>query len=438
MSEANAARATSDLRRDLDAIVAAGIASVDPGRLLEQALAHDTTVRNATTIRVLAVGKAAAGMATAAARLLGARIVEAVAIAPSTAGIPAPFEAIAGGHPHPTTGSERAGRRAAALADATRPGDLLLCLLSGGASALMVLPADGITLEDKVATTGRLLRAGADITTLNAVRKHLSALKGGWLAARHTSDTHTLAISDVVGDDLSVIGSGPTVADSSFFSDAVSALERFGGVAAYPPSVVARLQAGARGAVPETPKSLDPRLARSTATVIGGRVTAMEAACAKAERLGYEVWRIDAPVVGEAREAGRRLLDEMTRRLQESTGRVCFVASGETTVRVTGSGRGGRNQELALAAVDAVASLERPAAFASIGTDGIDGPTDAAGAIVDRTTRARALRAGLDPSVSLSNNDSHAFFLPLGDLVATGHTGTNVGDLQVFVAAGVS
>jgi glycerate 2-kinase len=349
--------------------------------------------------------------------------------------IPRPFETVVSGHPLPTAASEDAGRRALALADSVRPDETLLVLVSGGASALLAVPADGVTLDDKRLTTNQLLRAGADIYALNTVRKHLSAIKGGWLAARTKGLCRTLVISDVVGDDLSVIASGPTVADASTFDDALDVLNRFGGPAAFPAAVVERLRRGAAGAIDDTPSPGDPRLARTTTTVIGSRRDAMAGAAEEAARHGYRVIRIDDAVTGEARSVAVPHLQRALPLADSGPRPVCILSSGETTVHVTGSGKGGRNQELALAATPLLATVDAPVALASVGTDGVDGPTDAAGAIVDRTTLSRASAAGLPPDRFLSDNNAYAFFHALGDLIHTGPTGTNVGDLQVILLA---
>ena len=346
-----------------------------------------------------------------------------------------PVTVLVGGHPLPTTASEEAGRRALAVADSVEPDETLLVLLSGGASALLAVPADGVTLDDKRLTTNLLLRAGADIYALNTVRKHLSAIKGGWLAARTRGICHTLVISDVVGDDLSVIASGPTVADASTFSDALDVLRRFGGDAAFPPAVLDRLHRGVSGALPETPKSDDARLARTTTTVIGSRRDAMLGAAEEAARSGYHVIRLEAAVTGDARTVAAPQLQAGLVRAAGLPGPVCIISSGETTVHVTGSGKGGRNQEFALAAAASLSTVDRPTVLASVGTDGIDGPTDAAGAIVDRSTLSRAQAARLSPDRFLSDNNAYGFFHALGDLIHTGPTGTNVGDLQVILLA---
>jgi glycerate 2-kinase len=388
--------------------------------------------------RVIAAGKAAPAMATAAARRLGTRIRAGLVIGVAPEAVPAGFESIIGGHPLPTSASEAAGRKALALAASLAADETLLVLISGGASALMAVPADGITLDDKRATTARLLRAGADIHALNTVRKHVSALKGGWLAARAPGACHTLVISDVVGDDPSVIASGPTVGDASRFQDALDVLARFGGESVYPPAIVARLRRGAAqldAAVPETPKPDDPRLSRATTTVVGSRRDAMAGAAAEAALRGYEILRLDDPVVGEARTTAVSHVRAVLSRAAGIGRPACIVSSGETTVHVTGAGKGGRNQEFALVAARLLAELDAPAIVASVGTDGIDGPTDAAGAIADSTTIARANVAGLSPERHLLDNNAYAFFDVLGDLIHTGPTGTNVGDLQIILLA---
>jgi hydroxypyruvate reductase len=342
-------------------------------------------------------------------------------------------ECFVAGHPVPDENSERAGRRALAIAEHLGKDETLLVLLSGGASALMAVPAPGVTLADKRQTTDYLLRAGADIYALNTVRKHLSAIKGGWLAARANGSCITLIISDVVGDDLSVIASGPTVPDASTFGDALDVLRRFGGERAYPPSVVARLRDG--NAATETPKPDDHRLVRTVNMLIGSRLAGMNGAAGEAASRGYRVVRIEEPVVGEARAAAMTHVRRCLSTVSGVARPACIVSSGETTVRVTGRGKGGRNQEFALAAVRLFATSGFPAAAASVGTDGVDGPTDAAGAIVDSTTLDRARARRLVPEDFLERNDAYAFFAALGDLIHTGPTGTNVGDLQIILLA---
>ncbi len=374
-------------------------------------------------------------MARAAVAALGARLQGGLVVAPALDGLPAPLEGVAGQHPQPGTGSEAAGRRALAIAAAMPLDAELVVLISGGASSLMAVPAEGIRLEDKREATGVLLRSGADIYALNTVRKHISAIKGGRLAAACSCASLTFVLSDVVGDDLSVIASGPTVPDSTTFGEALFVIDRFGGREAFPPPVIEHLLAGVRGERLESPKPGDPRLAGAVTELVGGRHEAMRGAAADAVVRGYTAVMLDEPTVGEARLAGEELARRAIAERRVAVGPLCVIASGETTVRVTGRGRGGRNQELALAAANVLAGLTTPAIAASLGTDGIDGPTDAAGAIVDATTIPRALRAGLSPAAVLHDNNSYALFDALGDLVRTGPSGTNVGDLQIFLLA---
>jgi len=386
---------------------------------------------------VIAAGKAAPGMTRGAGRAapVGPAVSRGLVIAPAPVDLPAGFECVVGGHPSPNAGSEEAGRKALALAESLTADDTLLVLISGGASALMVAPAEGITLDQKRATTDRLMREGADIHALNTVRKHLSEIKGGWLAAHTRATTIAFAISDVVGDDPSVIASGPTVADASTFAEALGFLRRFGGESIYPSAVVTRLTRGAAGELPETPKPGDSRLARATTTVIGSRRDAMRGAADEARQLGYSVVQIDEAVVGEARDAAPAFVRDAFGRAATLPRPVAVIASGETTVHVKGKGKGGRNQEFALASCAGRVLLDpaNPYALASVGTDGVDGPTDAAGAMADASTLDRARAACLDPRQYLDDNNVYAFFNALGDLIHTGPTGTNVGDLQLLL-----
>jgi glycerate 2-kinase len=389
---------------------------------------------------MLAAGKASPGMAVGAAEVLGERLARGLVIAPEGVEMSvaiAGVDVTRGGHPVPTKASEDAGRRALALAKATAADDRFLVLLSGGASALMAVPVPPITLEDKQRTTERLLRNGADIHALNTVRKHLSAIKGGQLAQAAPAETWTFAISDVVGDDLSVIGSGPTVGDPTRFSDAYAALMRYGGVAGFPDHVVAHVKRGLEGDLADTPTAESPRLARSHAAVIGSRATAMTGAADHAHRLGFHVVVIDDPVEGEARKAAAIHVQHVRRLVRKDERRpICIVSSGETTVHVKGPGKGGRNQEFALALSESMAGVRASWVAASVGTDGVDGPTDAAGAIVDVGTAVRAAQKNLFPARTfLNTNNAYAYFSATGDLIHTGPTGTNVGDLQVFLLA---
>ena len=347
------------------------------------------------------------------------------------------------GHPTPTAGSVAAGRRALELAAGAGDGEVVVLLLSGGASAGLAAPVEGITLEDKAAVTTLLLRAGVAIDDLNCVRKHLSAIKGGRLAVAAGGRLVTLAISDVVDpapDDPAVIGSGPATPDPTTFADALSIVQSAAaatdGPDAVPAAARAALESGARGEIPESPKPDDPRLAGSSYHLAGSRRDAIDGAAAEAAALGFTVLTIDRPVTGEARAVALNHVQQVAQLAYEQPRPCCVLSAGETTVHVKGSGKGGRNQEFALAAAFHLTRRFPQAVLASVGTDGIDGPTEAAGALVDTMTPTRAADAGLHrPEVYLAANDSFTFFDALGDLIRTGPTDTNVGDLQVVLIA---
>jgi glycerate 2-kinase len=340
-------------------------------------------------------------------------------------------------HPVPGPGSLAAGKAALGLAGSVGPGDTLVVLVSGGASALMAAPVAGLTLDDKQQVTRVLLAAGADIRALNTVRKHLSAVKGGRLAAACSGRVIGWLLSDVVGDDPAVIGSGPTVPDQSTFEEAVAILDQHGGCTRFPDAVVAHLQRGAAGLEEETPKPGSAALDRVTTAVIGSARLSLEGAADAARRLGYSVMVRQEAVVGEARDAARDHLAWLRATLETARERSCLLSCGETTVTVTGPGRGGRNQEFVLALAMTLATQRRGLTVGSIGTDGIDGPTEAAGAVADETTLSRAERAGLSARRALAENDSSTFFSGLNDLILTGPTGTNVGDIQIALADAV-
>jgi glycerate-2-kinase len=329
----------------------------------------------------------------------------------------------------PSAGSEIAGRAALALAEETAAArGLLLVCLSGGASSMLAVPARGLTIEDKAAAASVLLHAGLDIADLNLVRRHMSAIKGGRLAAR-AARSITLAISDVTGahvDEPAVIGSGPTVGDRSTREEAYALLVERDLLRRLPARVIAHFESGSDDD-PVVARD-DPRLQQSAYWIVASRHDAMRHAAVTAERLGYDTHVIDAPLSGTARDGWRHVLAEAGARRPR-----CVIASGETTVEVRGRGRGGRNQELAAGALPALAALGN-AALASINTDGVDGPTDAAGAIVDSTTlSALGAEAIAVCGDALARNDTHPLLESVGALVRTGPTGTNVGDLVVVV-----
>jgi glycerate-2-kinase len=428
------------LRDHLHRILRGAVEAVDPSRLLESVLsAGAIDSLKHSSVNLVAAGKAAWPMASAFVRHARVTIRAGIVAGLPAAGgdIPDSFERFTGGHPTPDEESERAGRRA--LAIARDPDAALIVLLSGGASSMLAVPAEGITLDDKVSTFHNLLQGGVPIAELNCVRKHLSAVKGGQLGVA-ASESFTFAISDVhgpVADDASVIGSGPTVGDPTTFEEALAILQRAYADDAreFPHSVLRHLEQGARGEIDETPKPGDVRLLRSRYQVIGNRMTAMQGAAAVATDLGYAVHLLDEPTSGEARIAGARFAMQAER--SRADGPFCVIASGEPTVRVRGAGQGGRNQEFALAMAAALAEARLGGHFAigaSAGTDGIDGPTNAAGAVVDWTTLERARKAGLSVEDALARNDTYPLFSQLGDLIVWGPTGTNVGDIHVLLS----
>jgi glycerate-2-kinase len=331
-------------------------------------------------------------------------------------------------HPVPDAAGEAATAELLAVADGAGTDDLVLVVLSGGASALLVAPAVGLTLAAKQQVTAALLAAGADIHALNCLRKHCSRVKGGGLAraAARAAAVWTLVLSDVVGDDLATVASGPTVADPTTWADAAAVLDRH-----LAPEVASAVRAhvarGAAGEVEDTPKPGDPAFARAHAVLVGGNRDAVAAAARTAGARGYETIVIAEPIEGEAAVAGRALAARLQAAPRDRP--VAVVAGGETTVRVVGGGRGGRSQHLALAA--ALALDGEAGVLLAAGTDGVDGPTDAAGACVDGRTVARARARGLDPAAALVATDSHALLDATGDLVRTGPTGTNVADVVV-------
>jgi hydroxypyruvate reductase len=300
----------------------------------------------------------------------------------------------------------------------------------------MSLPPAGVTLDEVRETTDRLLKAGATIQELNAVRKHLDRLKGGRLArAAAPARVEALILSDVIGDPLDVIASGPVSPDPTTFSDAVDVLEHRGLWQQVPLAVRSHLGRGLEGAEEETPQEGDACFERVRATVIGNNRLAAEAARGEAERRGYRARLLTTLLTGEAREVGC-VLAALGREIRCSgepfAPPACWVAAGETTVTVVGDGKGGRNQELVLGAALELDGQDG-IVVASLGTDGIDGPTDAAGALCDGATPARGRAAGLDARASLARNDAYGYFQALDDLIVTGPTGTNVMDVQVVL-----
>lgn len=339
-----------------------------------------------------------------------------------------------GSHPVPDSNGMKATEEIIRLLAHATEETLVLCLVSGGGSALFVSPCEGITLGEKQTVTDLLLKSGADITELNAVRKHLSRVKGGRLAEiAAPAEIISLMISDVIGDRLDVIASGPTAPDSSTFQDALNVIRKYSLAERAPAAVMKLLERGVKGEIPDTPKQGHPAFARVQNLIVGSNRIAIERARQEAEALGCRTEVLSSEITGEARDVGAWLA-ATAQEARAGGGRTtrCFVSGGETTVHVTGKGKGGRNTELALSFAMAADGMQG-VTLLSAGTDGTDGPTDAAGAIVDGSTVKKSKSRGLEPEKFLENNDSYTLFKAIDSLLITGPTGTNVMDVQIMI-----
>jgi hydroxypyruvate reductase len=414
-------------------ILEGALAEVEPDRAVHRAMNYRDGSLEVAGVRlqtadvrrvmVLAFGKAAPAMARAAVDELHGLDVKGLVISNHTEPVPDSLELRVTGHPLPDDRSVVAAQAALDLLHEAGENDIVLCLISGGGSALLELPVTGLTLSDVQATVSALLAAGADIHELNTVRKHLSAIKGGRLAqAAEPAWLLTLILSDVVGNPLDVIASGPSVPDPTTYGDALAVLDRYDLRFRVPTSIIDYLNSRRGVTVDETPKT--PYI-RQSVSIVGDGATAAEGAATAARRAGWPAVIATTTMTGDARS-------EAVRCLEEAAEHGVTIFAGETTVKVTGTGRGGRNQEAALAAAQQLAG-DSTTLFASLGTDGIDGPTEAAGAIVDGNTISRGSKLGLDAHRALAANDSGTYLEATGELLITGPTGTNVGDVWVVV-----
>ncbi len=431
-------------RASLERLLHAALAAADPGLAVRRVLVREGDglaiagfrIPAAARLRVLAAGKAAFGMASAVEEIAGDRIAGGLVVTKDGHGRPlARLPLRESGHPVPDARSEAAGRALLTCAAAGEPDEVVLVLLSGGASALLACPLPGLSQGDVAQTTSLLLASGATIDALNCVRKHLCDVAGGRLArAAGGRSLVLLAISDVIGDRLDVIGSGPCTPDPTRFSDALAVLGERRLVQAVPAAVRRHLEAGARGEVAESPKPGEACFARVHASIVASNRDALQAASHAAAAEGLRPLRLETPLAGEAREVGRRLA--ALARAARPAAPTLVLAGGETTVTLSGTGRGGRSQELALAAALGLAGFAGATLLAA-GTDGTDGPTDAAGAVVDGGTVARGAARGADAAAALARSDSYGFFAAEGGLLRTGPTGTNVMDLALLRLAPV-
>lgn len=389
------------------------------------------------SVYVVGGGKASGSMAEALEQILGERVTGGLVNVPhGSKNRTSRIELHEANHPVPDEAGVEGTRRMLDMVEQAERNDLIICLISGGGSSLMPLPRGNISLADKREMTQALLKSGATINEVNTVRKHISDFKGGWLAKKaYPATILNLILSDVVGDPLDFIASGPTVPDSTTFKEAIDVLKKYSLWATVPESIREVLSKGERGLILETPKASDKAFRRVYNVVVGNNRSSSLAACEQLKTAGLNTLLLTATMEGEARHIGVMLASiatEVSVSANPAPKPAGIVAGGETTVTVTGKGLGGRNQELALAAASRLKGSEG-IALASISTDGVDGPTDAAGAVIDGKTVIRALKMGLAPAKFLAENDSYHFFSRLGDLILTGPTGTNVNDVSAIV-----
>ncbi|MGC8998009.1 MAG: glycerate kinase type-2 family protein [Candidatus Bathyarchaeia archaeon] len=425
----------------------AAIKAVDPKAIIKskirlkgfilQVNGHSFDLKKFKSIYVVGGGKASGSMAEALEEVLGDKITNGLVNIPKGSlhqtKIVKLHEA---SHPIPDESGVEGTRKMLEMAEKAGEDDLIICLISGGGSSLMPMPKGEITVADKRRITEDLLKCGATINEINTVRKHISEFKGGWLAKKaYPATILNLILSDVLGDPLDFIASGPTVPDSTTFSDAIKVLKKYGLWDKAPESIKKVLTDGEKGLIPETPKAGDEAFKKVFNVVIGNNRAASMAACETLKSEGLNTLLLTSLLEGEARHVGT-VLASIAREVSASGNPVKkpagIVAGGETTVTVTGKGKGGRNQEIALAASMKIRGLDG-VVIASLSTDGVDGPTDAAGAIADGKTIARAEALGLRAEEFLADNNSYGFFSKLGDLIFTGPTGTNVNDVSIII-----
>jgi glycerate 2-kinase len=432
------------IRTQLRTLFSAAVDAVDPRFLIQRMVrvgqshlqvrqgAHSVKIPFSGQVFVIGAGKGAGPLAQGLEAVLGEQITGGAIVIPHrhTAELHR-VAIIYGEHPFPGPGSIAGAEHMTSLLAQREAGDLICCCLTGGASSLLVSPAAGLSLADKLAINQLLLACGADIHAVNTVRKHLSAVKGGGLARLAFPATLVcFLLSDVVGDDLSTIGSGPTVADPTTFRDAWTVLEQYNLITQVPFPVLDRLRRGMAGEVAETAKPGDPIFTHVHNFLIGSNRQALEAAALTAQDLGFAARILAEPLSGDTTATARRFSHTLQACLYTLQQPLCLLAGGETTVHVTGQGKGGRNQEFALVVAQELQGVEGWTLL-SAGTDGIDGPTEAAGAFADGRSIPRATRLGLDSQAVLKEHNTYPFFMTVGDLFTPGPTGTNVMDIKI-------
>lgn len=445
----------AQLRTDALQIFQAGIDAADPYLAVKRAikvtdhrlefsldLSDSSKIRSGrwSKIHLIAFGKAACAMAKAAQEVIPAQLLDKQSIVVTNYENQTELEnvtVIGAGHPLP----DEAGLRAATLVTErlknAQQGELVLVLISGGGSALLPAPIPPLSLEEKVVTTQSLLACGANIEEINCVRKHLSRLKGGGITRlAYPADVHAIILSDVLGDDLSAIASGTTVPDDTRYDDAIAVLNWYKIWDTVPETVQRILEQGQAGVIAETAKTDDPIFEQSSHVLVGSNAISVNAAISAAQAQGYQTQLYSDALSGLAREEAEKWVLHVKKLLKHNLKTpIALLAGGETTVILTGTGQGGRNQEMALAFALAAKKYQLPPCwtFLSGGTDGRDGPTDAAGGIVDANSIERMKSAQINPTNRLNNNDSYAALKSSDDLIITGATGTNVADLQVLL-----
>lgn len=435
------------LRKDIREIFDCGVLAVDPGEGIKRYVSLNNNIlavgeksydlREIKDIYVVGAGKGAASMGKALEDILGDRIKDGVINVKY--GYTADLKRIRlneAGHPIPDEKGMKGAREIIDLLKKTGEDDLVICLITGGASALLPLPAEGISLKDKQLITDLLLRCGASIREINSIRKHISGIKGGNMArAAYPSRLITLILSDVIGDIIDIIGSGPTVHDNSTYSDCMEIFKNYDLTEDIPASIIRQMERGINREIEETPSADDPIFSWYQNIIIGGNILTLKASLEKANSLGYNALILSSFIEGETADVAKvhaAIAKEIISSGSPLSPPACVISGGETTVTIHGEGKGGRNQEFVLAAAIEIDGLNN-VVILSGGTDGTDGPTDAAGAIADGSTAGKAKKMGLDPYNYLRNNDSYHFFQKTKDLLITGPTNTNVMDLRVVL-----
>ena len=424
-----------EIRKDILDILTHAIDAVDPYNAVKSKFDEENIVFESETIDIsdfenvylVGFGKASVGMAQAVCDSIKVKNGAVVTNDPTNKVKSNHVSTITGSHPIPNQKSIYGAEKILDIVKNCSENDLLIVLISGGGSALLCKPR--VSLDDMQLTTELLLKSGANINEINTIRKHISYVKGGQLVSSAKCTVISFVISDIIGDPIEFIASGPTYPDSTTYNDAQKILKRYELWINVSPNVRKTVEDGIQGKIPETPKENDPIFKNVFNYIVANNEIACKAAKEKAEELGYKTMLLTTSLDGEAKDIGKYLVDKVTNYLTDT--KMVFIAGGETTVTIRGKGKGGRNQEMVLGSIKELANKD--VVFSSFATDGIDGASDAAGAIADNLTLMQADKRNLDAEGFLKDNNSYEFFKNLGDLFITGPTGTNVMDLQILI-----